>query len=107
MGGAMAAITAVFSVIALLLEVWTKAAPKRAKEKKDEAIQRGRQDLHDGNADAVTTRLGIVFDAPPLAGSGNAGGAGDADQGGTGRIHDRLAALGIRIGEAPGESGKL
>ena len=107
MGGAMAALTALLSVVALLLEVWTKRAPKREREAKDEATQRGRQDLQNGDGDAVTTRLGIVFDAPPPAGCRDGGSKGGPNQSGANRIPDRLAALGVRVGEVVGESGKL
>lgn len=62
-GGAMAAITAVFSVIALLLSAWAAKAPTRAKEDVDEATQQSRQDIASGNADAIAVRVdGLLAD---------------------------------------------
>lgn len=60
-GGWAAAITAVFSVIALLLEAWAQNAPQRKKEDRDEAIQNGRVDIADGDAQSVSARVDRVL----------------------------------------------
>ena len=55
--GWMAAITAILSIIAILLEAWAKNSPTREKEEKDDAIEQGRRDLSEGNVDAVAARI--------------------------------------------------
>jgi len=75
MGGVPAAVTAVFTVIAALLQIWAENSPQRAKEKRDAEIQQGRTDIANGNVAAVNQRLDRVLtqdssscDAPEQSG---------------------------------------
>jgi hypothetical protein len=88
MAGAMAAITAVFSVIALLLQAWAKAAPARTQENRNEEIQKGRMDIAGTNADPVAERIDGLLTVQAGATTGDTAKLGtDAD---TAR---RLAAI--------------
>jgi hypothetical protein len=64
--GIGAAIAAVCSLLLPLLQWWISRSPGRAKEDRTDAIQQGRQDIADGNADAVSARIDRV---PQTAGS--------------------------------------
>lgn len=55
-----AGITALLTILGLLLRAWLAAAPKRAKEALDAKIQQGRQDIANGNESAVSARIDSV-----------------------------------------------
>lgn len=80
-GGAMAVVTAFLSVVALLLEAWAQNRPQRNKEKADDATQKGRQDIVDGDVDAVSERIDKLLSAE-LQGRGSARGPNSQNQDG-------------------------
>jgi hypothetical protein len=57
MGAVAAAVAAVFSFLAILLEWWMKRQPTRTKEMRDAETQTGRQDITAGDTDDVRRRL--------------------------------------------------
>lgn len=69
-GGWGAAITAVFTVAALLLQAWASSAPQRNKEQKDEETQADRAAI--GSGDAVA--LGAAIDSVPATSTGDPAG---------------------------------
>jgi len=75
--GIAAAVTAVFSVIALLLEAWAQNAPAREQEKRDEHIDQGRQDLVDVNVSAVESRIDCLLRDEVIDNAGSPAGIQD------------------------------
>ena len=60
-------ITGVLSIAGLLLKWYMDRAPQRAEEARNEATQKGRQDIATGNIDAIDQRLDIVLSQPTAA----------------------------------------
>lgn len=103
-----ATLTAVLSILAVLLKAWQKGQPARQQEKTDEANQQGRQDLQNGNRDAVAERIDRVLSVQANApGGGDAGSSSATDEERDACTRRRLVDLGISVGEDPGESRKL
>jgi sortase (surface protein transpeptidase) len=104
----LSVITIIGSIVLILLKSWQDGIPARAQEERNEEIQKGRADIANGNAAAVSVRIDSVQPVQSSAGAGSAAGVGD-DQAGEGdaRTLARMAALGLLGGEAAGESGKL
>ena len=83
-------------IVALWMKQYYSAAntAARQKEAEHEAIQTDRQDLVDGNTDAISIRIDSLCSGP--GGSGNAGSEGSTDKTGPNSTISRLADLGIR-----------
>jgi len=96
--------SALATIAALLLGWWLRHDPERKKEYRDEEIQKGRADLHNDRADAVSLRVDSLT---PADCPGDAGEPGDEGRGGDSRTLDRLAALGIGNGPPAGDGGGL
>lgn len=73
-------------------------------ERRADAIQLGRENIINCDADAVSARIDRVLSQ---AAGDNAGGKGGAAPAGTGSTEQRLAALGIGVDPAPGAGGKV
>lgn len=52
-----AVIAGLVTIAGLLVKAWLTSAPERQKEAENEAIQKGRADLVDGNVDAIESRI--------------------------------------------------
>lgn len=66
-----AVIASVLGIILVALKQWAANSPAREKEAADEKIQHGRQDISNGNVDAVQQRIdGLLNDTN---GNSNAG----------------------------------
>ena len=52
-----AALTAVISLIGVLVKLWIDGKPKREEEKASDKLQQGRQDIVQGNTDAIEQRI--------------------------------------------------
>jgi hypothetical protein len=103
----IAVITAALSIISLLVEAWFAATPQRQKESRDEATQRGRDDIASGNAAAVSVRIdGLLADQAGTSGNPPGIGNGQAGESDASTLA-RLAALGCGTGEVTGESGAM
>jgi hypothetical protein len=104
----MSVITIVGSIVLALLHMWQQGQPVRAQEDRNEEIQKGRTDIANGNAAAVSVRIDSVQPVQVPASSGSAAGVGDDPAGeGDARTLARLAALGLGAGEAAGSSGTV
>jgi hypothetical protein len=71
-------IAGALAIIGLLIKAYLAGAPARAKEDVDDAIQQGRADIANGNADAISVRIDSVpaiQTGPP----GNTAGVGSAE----------------------------
>lgn len=60
-----ALIAGLVTIAGLLLKTWLSSAPARQKEAENEAIQKGRTDLGNGNIDAIESRIDRVCDNEP------------------------------------------
>ena len=68
-----AALPAILGLVLALLQLWSAKAPQRIAKGEEDAKQQGRQDIANGNADAVSTRIdGLCSQA-----SGNSPGLSD------------------------------
>ena len=68
-----AGITALISIIALLLKAWFDRSPQREKEAQDAKTKQGRLDIANGSVDAVSQRI----DSVPSTTSNNSSGLCD------------------------------
>lgn len=50
-------IVSILSLVGVLVKIWADKTPEREQEKRDEHIDQGRQDIVDGNVDAVSKRV--------------------------------------------------
>jgi hypothetical protein len=104
----VSAITIVGSIILALLHMWQQGQPARTQEDRDEEIQKGRADIADSNAAAVSVRIDSVQPVQSTAGTSSAPGVGDDPaREGDDRTLARMAALGLLGSEAPGTGGKV
>lgn len=87
-----AAIGGLFAVVGMLLKAYLAKAPQRQEEAKADAIQEGRQDIVNGDSDAVAARIDRV-----LAQNGSDAGSKSSElESGTADAIRRLGNLGIR-----------
>lgn len=55
-----AAVTALLTIVGLLVKAWLAKAPERKEEANNNAIQKGRTDIANGNVAAVSERIDSV-----------------------------------------------
>jgi hypothetical protein len=58
------AITAVFSFLLFIGEIWVSNQPEREKEERNDAIQQGREDIASGDVVAVNNRVDKLLSEP-------------------------------------------
>jgi hypothetical protein len=96
-------LSALATIVALLLGWWLKNQATRIKENRNDQIQQGRTDIATGDVDAVSVRVDQA-----ITDTGDIGRIeGGEDRNRSDRTLDRLVALGISSRPFTGTSGVL